>query len=367
MTISLEIGATRAEKALLTASLNQEEIAADLAPVPILLIYSGMETWSRGAAQDNAAYAETIQTACALKDALSAAGHAVALVPVGRLEDVAAAVAAVDPATTLVFNLVEQLGAVSGEEAQVPRLLDRLGFEYVGATAENLDACLDKGQAKADWLSQGISTAPFQVFHRPDEAITVPLPALVKPVAEDCSIGITLDSVVSDASTLRKQVACIIETYRQPALVEQFLDGREFNVSIWGNGTAQVLPLAEIDYSAVGEQVPHILHFAAKWDENSPDYLGTPSVCPAQVEPELADRIRRLALAAFHTMGCRDFARVDIRVKDDTPYVLEVNPNPCLAPSGGFANAARVAGFDYAHMAHQIAGWAWRRRDRDEG
>jgi D-alanine-D-alanine ligase len=287
----------------------------------------------------------------------------VTMAAIRREEDILPAVAGVDPATTLVFNLCEALGGTAGGESKVPRLLDELGFQYVGATAENLDACLNKAEAKALLLSRGIPTAPYQVFHHPGEPIHVPLPAIVKPVAEDCSLGITRDSVVHDAPALRRQVAYILETYKQPALVEMFLDGREFNVGVWGNGAAHVLPVAEIDFSAWDEKTLRVVNFDAKWNEASSEYQSMPVLCPAPVDPALEDRIRQVALAAYKAMGCRDYARVDLREKGGAPYVLEVNPNPCLATDGGFANAARVAGYDYAHMAHQIAEWAWWRRN----
>jgi D-alanine-D-alanine ligase len=213
-------------------------------------------------------------------------------------------------------------------------------------------------------MSQGVPTAPYQVFYRADEAITVPLPAIVKPQAQDASIGIDRNSVVHDERALRQRVEYVLETYRQPALVEAFVAGREFNVGVWGNGVAHTLPLAEIDFSAWADPYRHVVHVEAKWDESAPEYQTMNVLCPVQVEPGLAERIQQVVLAAYKAMGCRDYARVDLRVKDDVPYVLEVNPNPCLATDGGFANGARVAGYDYAHMAHQIAAWAWWRRGK---
>jgi D-alanine-D-alanine ligase len=157
-----------------------------------------------------------------------------------------------------------------------------------------------------------------------------------------------------------------LDTYRQPALVEAFIVGREFNVGVWGNGMTHTLPLAEIDFSAWADPYDHVVHFDAKWNEASAEYQTMCVVCPAQVKPELAERIKQVGLAAYQAMGCRDYARVDLRVAaaDGVPYVLEMNPNPCLATDGGFARAAGVGGYDYPHMTHQIATWAWWRRDR---
>ncbi len=341
---------------------NQEESAEPPSPVSVLVLYDVVEALERGEARDLVTDLETIQTAHSIAEALRRTGHQVALAAIRRLDDVAAAVQAFDPNTTLVFNLCEALGGTSKGESQVPRLLDQLGFHYAGATGDNLDACLNKSYAKARLLEYGVPTAPYQVFHHPGEPVQVPLPAIVKPVAEDCSLGITRDSVVHDEQALRRQVTYILTTYKQPALVEKFLDGREFNVAIWGNGRAHVLPVAEIDFSAWAETSLRVVNFDAKWNEASPEYRSMPVQCPAPLDRALEKRIHQAALAAYRAMGCRDYARVDMREKDGIPYVLEVNPNPCLATDGGFANAVRVAGYDYAHMAHQIAQWAWWRR-----
>lgn len=343
---------------------SQEDSEEPPSSLPVLVIYSVVEQHERGEAGNIVADEETVQTAHSIADALRASGHPVSMAAIRREEDVLPAVVGFDPDSTLVFNLCEALGGISGDESKIPRLLDALGFQYVGATAENLDACLNKGDAKARLQGHGISTAPYQVFRHSGEPTNVPLPAIVKPVSEDCSLGITQDSVVHDAAALRRQVAYILEVYKQPALVEMFLDGREFNVSVWGNGTAHVLPLAEIDFASWDDRTPRVVNFDAKWNPASPEYCATPVLCPAPVSPALGARICQTALAAYQVMGCRDYARVDMREKDGVPYVLEVNPNPCLATDGGFARAARVAGYDYARMAHQIAEWAWWRRGR---
>lgn len=350
--------------ALPSSSTAKEESAEPPSPVPVLVIYSVVETLERGEARDVLTDLETARTAQSIADALRATGHHVTLAAIRNEQDIRAAVATVNPDTTLVFNLCEAFGGTARGESTVPRLLEELGYHYAGATPENLDACLDKAHAKAILLRHGIPTAPYQVFHHPREPINVPLPAIVKPVAEDCSMGITRESVVHEASALRRQVAYILETYKQPALVEMFLDGREFNVSVWGNGKAHILPISEIDFSAWTDSALRVVNFDAKWTETSEEYQTMPVRCPAPLDDALAARIRQVALAAYKTMGCRDYARVDMREQDGVPYVLEVNPNPCLAIDGGFANAARVAGYDYPHMAHQIAQWAWWRRNR---
>ena len=343
---------------------TSEESDQPPSPIPVLLLYNLVEQLDQGEARDLVTDQEVVHTAYGIAEGLRSTGHEVTIAPVRELEDVARAVADSCPEGTLVFNLCENLGGRPEDEPQVPEKLEQLGFHYTGSSPRTLATCLNKSYTKAQLTRLDVPTAPYQVFNRADAAVNVPLPAIVKPQAQDASIGIDRNSVVHDERALRQRVEYILDTYRQPALVEAFIVGREFNVGVWGNGVAHTLPLAEIDFSAWPDPYRHIVHFEAKWDETAREYQTMNVLCPAQVEPDLAGRIEHVVLAAYRAMGCRDYARVDLRVKDGVPYVLEVNPNPCLATDGGFANAARVAGYDYACMTHQIARWAWWRRGR---
>jgi D-alanine-D-alanine ligase len=341
-----------------------EESEQPPSAVPVLLLYNLVEQLDQGEARDLVTDQEVIHTAQSIAEGLRSTGHEVKVTPVRDLEDVARAAADTHPDATLVFNLCENLGGRAEDEPLVPEKLEQLDFHYTGSPSRALATCLNKAYTKSQLMSHGVPTAPYQVFRRADEPIEIPLPAIVKPQAQDASIGIDRNSVVHDERSLRCRVEYVLDTYCQPALVESFVVGREFNVGVWGNGVAHTLPLAEIDFSAWADPYTHVVHFGAKWDETCREYQTMNALCPASVEPELAERIKRVVLAAYQAMGCRDYARVDLRVQDGVPYVLEVNPNPCLATDGGFAHVARVAGYDYAHMAHQIATWAWWRRGR---
>jgi D-alanine-D-alanine ligase len=183
---------------------------------------------------------------------------------------------------------------------------------------------------------------------------------IVKPVAEDASIGVGPEAVVHSASALRERVAYILDTYRQVALAEAFVVGREFNVSIWGN-PPQVLPVAEIDFCAFSDPYERIVSFAAKWEEESFEYRNTPVLCPAPLRPDLEASIATTAMRAWRALGCRGYARVDMRLSEEgVPYVVEVNCNPDLSPDAGFYRAARTAGHSYGDMAEQILQIAWR-------
>ncbi len=328
-------------------------------PSQILLLYSVVESIQQGEPQDLVADLETFDIAQAIVAALRSLGYQITMAPIRSEEDVLSAVGEADPRTTLIFNLCETLGTVSTQVSRVPYRLEQRGFCYVGATPENLDACQDKGYVKACLLQHGIPTAPYQVFHTGRELITAPLPALVKPVSEHCSMGINHDAVVCDVASLQKQVAYILNVYKQPAMAEAFLDGREFSVSLWGNGTVHVLGVGEVDFSDCKDKWP-VDDFESKWSNRFS------AIYPAPLDNDLETAIHQLALATYQTIGCRDYARLDLRAKNGQLYVMDVNPNPGLSMSGGFATAARLAGYDYPHMLQQIVQWAWYRNGKKD-
>jgi D-alanine-D-alanine ligase len=181
-----------------------------------------------------------------------------------------------------------------------------------------------------------------------DEPLELKFPLIVKPNSEDASLGIYPDSVVRDEEALRRQVRRCLANYKQPVLVEAFIDGREFNVSVMENGAATPLPVSEIDFSAMPKDMPRVLGYEAKWFEDHPLYQKTPPVCPAPVDDDVRANLQGLAAAAFRTMGCRDYARVDFRMDaKGRPFILEVNPNPDISTNAGYARALKAAGIEY--------------------
>ena len=316
-----------------------------------------------GLADDHSADAESghdaFITADAIQEGLASRGHSVerAIIRKSMLD----VLLPYDPREWLVFNLCETLEGESYREAYVPAVLDALGYTYTGSNTRTLHHALNKARTKQTLLQHGLPTAPFQVFQSPDEPIHVPLPVFVKPVAEDASIGVSDNAVAHTPAELRAQVKTILREMGEPALAEAFIHGREFNVALWGNQPPQVLPLAEIDYRDISDPYKQVISFAAKWDKSTFEYHHTPVTCPAQVAEPLAAQLRHVARAAYRVMGCRDYARVDVRVRGDEPFILEVNPNCGLTPDAGFPREARVGGYDYAAMAEQIALFAMER------
>ena len=234
-------------------------------------------------------------------------------------------------------------------ESNVAGIFELLGLTFTGNGAKTLALCQDKFKAKAVLKASGLPTAPAQLMLKGDEPLELRFPLIVKPNAEDASLGVYPESVVRDEEALRRQVRRCLDNYKQPVLVEAFIDGREFNVSVMENGEARALPVSEIDYSAMPKDMPRILGYDAKWFEDHPLYQKTPPVCPAPVDDGTRARLQGLAEAAFRTMGCRDYARVDFRMDaKGRPFILEVNPNPDISTNAGYARALKAAGIEYA-------------------
>jgi D-alanine-D-alanine ligase len=258
----------------------------------------------------------------------------------------------------VIFNLCESVGNVSTHEMHVASVYELMGIPYTGSDALTLGIALDKVRVKEILLYNGLPTPRFQLFKSPvrltlDENMQFPL--IVKPAREDASVGIEPASVVTGLPELRKRVRYIVEEFDQPALVEEFIDGRELNVAILGNRKPVVFPISEIDMSTLPKQYPRIITYNAKWMKGTDEYEHTKGVCPALLPPQLEADIKEMALTAYRLLGCRDYARVDFRLtKDHQPYILEVNPNPDISDDAGFARSARAQGYSFDELAGKI-------------
>jgi len=324
-------------------------------PMKVLVLYNDVKAVEKGETRDLVSAQGVEVAAKAVEEALGQ-GHEVICLPVAF--DPSDPLAEYDPAEWVVFNLLEGLGNRTDLEPEAAAILDRRGYRYTGSPPDAIALCLDKARTKRLLEFAGVPTPGYLVIEDADDALSIRLPAIVKPVAEDASLGIDAAAVVTSAQQLRARVKYVQQTYREPALVEEFIEGREFNIALWGNGQPECLPLAEIDYSGIHEPLRRICSYAAKWDPQHEEYYLTPVVCPANVDRGLADRIRRVAVAAYVATGCRGYARVDMRLRGRQPYVLEVNPNPDISPDAGFPRAALAAGYDYSLMVEKIVGLA---------
>lgn len=264
----------------------------------------------------------------------------------------------------VVFNLIEGFGGRSGGELWITSLLELLDLPYTGCPPEAQGLCRHKARTKALLLGLGLPSARAWTFGLEDELRISPWPGavIVKPESEDGSLGIDQSSVVDDPAALAGQVARVHKAHGGCALVEIYLPGPEYNVGIVGLPGPTALPIAEIVFDPQAGSWP-ILTYAAKWAAGSPEDAATPVRCPALVDPLLSARLGQLAVAAFEATGCRDVARVDFRLDaDGQPMILEVNPNPDLDPSAGWARALRTSGLDYGETLAALARQALQRK-----
>jgi D-alanine-D-alanine ligase len=317
-------------------------------PAPtIAIVYNAYEPRPTAAAErlSEESVAEMAQQA---HDAVRSIGLAATLVPLQRsLLNFLGRVQSAAP--DALINLCEGYYGRPQWESNVAGIFELLGLTFTGNASKTLAFCQDKFKAKAVLRAAGLPTAPAQVIRTGDEPLELRFPLIVKPNNEDASLGIYPDSVVRDEDSLRRQVRRCLDNYKQPVLVEAFIDGREFNVSVMENGEVRPLPVSEIDFSAMPKDMPRILGYEAKWFEDDPLYQKTPPVCPAAIGDETRSRLQGLAAAAFRTMGCRDYARVDFRMDaKGRPFILEVNPNPDISTNAGYARALQAAGIEYA-------------------
>lgn len=319
----------------------------------ILVLMSEMPGLTDGPDLENEVGRDVFISGDAIEAGLRGRGHEVARALIRR--SVLDTLEPYDPREWIVFNLCETLEGETFREPYVPAVLDALGYAYTGSDARALFDCVNKAKTKARLAARGLPTAQYQLFYTPDDAITVPFPAFVKPVAEDASYGVTDRAVARTAGDLREQVTYILSEFDGPALVEEFIAGREFNVGVLGNSPPVALPLAEINYERIRDPFRQIVSFAAKWDASAAEFHDTPVVCPAELPETLAAEISRISVEAFQLMGCRDYGRVDIRVRGEQPYILEVNPNCGIAPDAGYPREALAAGYEYGAMVEQIA------------
>jgi D-alanine-D-alanine ligase len=264
-------------------------------------------------------------------------------------------------AESIVLNLVDGLaGGGPLDYTRVPAVVQSLGLACTGADSACLGLCADKWQTKAALLPYGVPTP---------QAVVVPLgqdtPGLmsatdrliVKPLRAHASEGIDASSVVfGRGPELVRAVKRVHQQFGSPALIEQFIDGRELGVSILQHGRElHVLPLAEIDFSGLPPDMPHIVCYAAKWLPETPQARGTQRRMPADLPDRIAEHVRRLALAAWEATACSGYARVDFRLDPDgQPFVLEVNPNPDMGPDSSFAAALETAGIAHTQFAQML-------------
>jgi D-alanine-D-alanine ligase len=260
----------------------------------------------------------------------------------------------------VIFNCCESILGQSKLELNVAAMYELFRIPYTGSPPLTLGLALDKALAKAVFHAHGIPTPRHQLFEDKElEPIDPQLrfPLIVKPAQEDASIGIDANAIVADATALEKRVRFIQKEFEQPALAEEFIDGRELNVAVLAASDSKfvTLPISEITFDGVPEGMPRIVSYEAKWVEESPMYQTTLPECPAKLPENIAIETRTIALKAANAVGLRDYGRVDMRMDaNGNLYVLEANPNPDISEDAGFMRAARASGRTFASTINEI-------------
>ncbi|HEY7424611.1 MAG TPA: hypothetical protein VH682_10315 [Gemmataceae bacterium] len=299
-----------------------------------------------------------------VSDALRGAGHKVSVLGVhGDLLKLRAGLARRKP--DLVFNLMETFGDTQLGAVGLAGLLDLLGLPYTGGGPGEIYIQEDKALTKKLLAFDGIRYPEYAVFS-PDADLEIGgqlrMPLFVKPLRMDASLGIDGKSLVRDTGEMMERVRDIHRRLKDAALVEEYVEGREFYVGVLGNVAPQAFPPIEMDFSGLPDGIPHVLDAKAKWDEKSPQYKGTRAVV-AELPDELRARLQKTALDAYRALRVRDYGRIDMRLTEAGEiYVIEVNASCYLEQSSEFAAAAHAADLDYPTLIQRIAECACERR-----
>jgi len=273
------------------------------------------------------------------------------------------AIQRIDP--TIVFNFVESIEGNSNFESFVAGLFDLLEIQYTGNSALCLGNCLNKSRTKQILKSFNIPTPDYCIAEYKksfaENDFELKFPVILKLIHEDASIGISEFSVVNDFKSLKKRLDFLFNHYKQDVLIEEYIVGRELNISIFGN---QILPISEIIFEGLPSELPKIITYEAKWSPETVYYKHTSPRCPSQLDEKLRLRIEDVAMQAYTAMECRDYARVDIRLnKRNNPYVIEVNPNPDISTDSGFVRSAAAAGISYDEILFRLTHFAIKRKE----
>lgn len=322
--------------------------------IPVLLLYNIDPSWT--VREREGAHRDSRRLGLAMRRQ----GHSVRFLPVSD-SDFSKALSRYDPPAVLVFNWCEGVPGIERSESIVAETLEKLGFTYTGASADALALSYEKVQVKQILQSHGVPTPRWQVVTAPRESGWNCFPAIVKPAREHCSRGVDAGAVVTDASSLSKRVAHVLDVFQQPALIEDFIDGREFHVPLWGNNPVEMLPPVEMDFSAFDDIHNRLCGYDAKFVPASEAFRKIKSFLPARLTGRELAELEATSKAAYEAIGCRDYGRIDIRLRDGVFYVLDVNPNADISADASLAMAASKAGYCYGVMGSRILGLAAQR------
>jgi D-alanine-D-alanine ligase len=329
-------------------------LARDPRELPALLLHNLDPQWS---ADDLLVAQRDVEL---LANGLRCCGHEVETVAV-TTADLAAVLAPYHPQQWVVLNWCEDLPGQRCGDVATAAFLESAGFTFTGASSRALALAWNKPRVKRRLERAGVATPAWRLMDG-ETTWWRKFPAIVKPANEHCSVGLTRDSVVLNSQELRQRVAWVVETFHQCALVEDFIDGPEYHVSLWGNGHIAPLPPAEMDFSGCHHVRERLCTWDAKFSPGSADFEQIQVRLPAPLSAGAAAQLVATAKAAYACLPCRDIARIDIRERDGVFYVLDVNPNPDLSPDTSTVLAAELEGLSYGALGSRLLALAADRR-----
>jgi D-alanine-D-alanine ligase len=324
------------------------------ADIPVLFIYNIDPTWEPREKKE--AFTSTEKLVSSMTDM----GHPSNLLEVND-KQFESSLKEFNPNKYIVFNLFEEIPGVPHSEYLAATIIESMKFTYTGSPPDVIMRSEDKRIVKSVLASHRIKTPKWKVYETSNVSGWDCYPAIVKVAVEHSSLGINTDSVVMNERELRAKVESVLDTYKEPALVEDFIDGREFHVSIWGNGVLEMLPIAEMDFSALDDVHCHLCTYDAKHMPESTLYNSIQTIIPAVLSEDQHERLEKVAMDSYRAIGCRDYARLDIRLRDNEFYVLDINPNADLSYDASIASSAELAGYTYGEMGSRIVKLAAKR------
>jgi D-alanine-D-alanine ligase len=327
--------------------------------IPVLLLYNLDPKWS------TREQTEALDATSQLDKALRIAGFPTSLIQVTN-SDLDSVLSGYNPLEYIVFNWCESLPGVHHSEWLVAEYLEQHGFTFTGAGSATLASAYDKRHVKRLLDEAGIPTPTWELYDKGCSIDWRRFPAIIKPSREHCSEGIHPDSVVMTETRLKSRIRYVIRRFQHPALVEDFVDGRELHVSLWGNRDIDVLPPAEMEFPPFKDVHYRLCTYESKFVSQSDQYRNIKTLLPAPLSECELRELEQVCRAAYVLMGCRDYARIDMRMKDGLFYILDINPNADICPDTSTIAAAELAGYTYDDFLKRLVLLAAERHPRWE-
>ena len=326
--------------------------------IPVLMFYNlDFFEWTE---KDRKDVLELVEV---FSEALKVTGHPV--IPL-QLEDadIVQLFEKYNPDDYVVFNWCEGIPGIPHSFGKAAHALEELGYSFTGSSSSILDMNDDKRCIKNILCNNNLQTPRWMEYGQPGFREWDLYPSIVKPAFEHCSVGICPDSIVDNEKELKKRTEYVSEQFKQPIIIEEFIDGREFQVGVLGNDSIEALPPVESDFSQLNDQRDHICTMDSKDDPNSYRYQKWNMIVPAKLNIYENMTLAELCMNAYKAIGIRDYARMDVRYKDDKFFILDVNTNPYIGPECGLIQAAKFAGYSYGEFGSRLINFAWQRKEK---